>query len=75
MLTCQFIWKDDKEKPIGSSFIGTSPEFEFGLYSMLYMMGKTGSTKILIADEYEVEIVVHPLGKGIGTAYPISKCD
>ena len=38
-------------------------------------MDKLHGVKILIAEEYEVEIVVHPLGKGIGTAYPVSKCD
>lgn len=74
-MTCQFIWKEDQEKPIGSLFVGTSPEFEFGLYTLMFMMDKIGPTPIIINDEYEVEIAVYPLGKGIGTAYPISKCD
>ena len=75
LVTCQFIWKEEKEKPIGSSFIGTSPEFEFALYTLLVMMDRFGGVNLLIADEYEVEVKVYPLGKGIGTAYPVSKCD
>lgn len=75
LVTCQFLWKDEKEKPIGSSFIGTSPEFELAVYTLLVMMDRFGGVNVLIAEEYEVEVKVYPLGKGIGTAYPVSKCD
>jgi len=61
-------------KPIGSSFIGTSPEFEMALYVLLFMLGYTGKVSLMIK-EYEVDIMIYQHGRGIGTAFPISQCD
>ncbi len=62
-------------KPIGSSFVGTSPEFEIALYTLVHLMDQGDKVPLQIAD-YEVEIHCFPHGRyGIGTAYPISKED
>lgn len=71
MITIQFTWSKDSEKPIGSSFIGTSPEFEMAVYSVLRLLG-IKEVDVKIAD-YDVEMHCYPLGYGVGTAYPVSK--
>ena len=74
LVTLQFIWKKDQVKPIGSSFIGTSPEFEMALYTICHLMSNSyrGSRVGIQVAEYEVEILCHKHGMGIGSAYPIS---
>lgn len=75
IVTCQFTWNKSTSKPIGSSFIGTSPEFEFALYTLIHVIDKGDKIKLLLGG-YEVEIHCFPLGReAIGTAYPQSKCD
>ncbi|KAK2183334.1 hypothetical protein NP493_315g03068 [Ridgeia piscesae] len=74
LITLQFVWKDGQEKPIGSSFIGTSPEFEMALYTLVFLAGEHSKVPVLISD-YEVEVVCYRHGRGIGTAYPNSMCD
>jgi len=75
LITLQFMWKKSDTKPIGSSFMGTSPEFEIALYTLVHLMDKGDKVPINIAG-YEVEIHCFPHGRdAIGTAYPMSKCD
>ena len=74
LLSLQFSWKSDT-KPVGSSFIGTSPEFEMALYTVVFFAGKNGKNCIEIED-YDVEIVVHKLGdKKLGSSYPVALAD
>ena len=73
LITLQFTWKGDA-KPIGSSFIGTSPEFELALYTIVFLMQRGSKVRVMV-DSYEVEVVCYRHGDGIGTAYPVSKCD
>ncbi len=44
LLTLQFTWKDAEDgsidlKPVSSSFIGVSPEFEIALYTLCFLAG------------------------------------
>lgn len=57
-------------KPLGSAFFGTSPEFEFSLYSLIYMMGYSHA-KIQVNGMY-INITCFPINynKNIGTCYP-----
>ena len=73
IVTTQFIWKGSDAKPIGSSFLGTSPEFEFALYTVCFLAGRGDKVKLHILD-YDVDIICHRHGFGIGTAFPISDC-
>lgn len=70
LVTLQFKWKDTV-KPLGSSFIGTSPEFEIALYTILYYIGKSGPNQLEI-EEYDVEIVIHFMGDKLGSSYPVA---
>ena len=75
LITLQFMWNKSNTKPIGSSFIGTSPEFEIALYTLLHAMDRGDRVPLCIAG-YDLEIHCFPHGRyGIGTAYPVSKCD
>ncbi|ELU02840.1 hypothetical protein CAPTEDRAFT_76337, partial [Capitella teleta] len=71
LITLQFVWNKMNGKPIGSSFIGTSPEFEIGLYTLIFLMDIGERVMVNMAD-YEVELTVFRLGKGIGSAFPVS---
>lgn len=73
IMTLQFIWNRSSAKPIGSSFIGTSPELEMALYTIMFLMNEEDVlVKIKV---YDVELVCHKHGQGIGTAFPMSKSD
>lgn len=55
---------------MSSCFLGTSPEWEIAIYTILYVLGKFDRLDCQVG-EYEVELDCHPL-KGrncIGTAY------
>jgi len=69
LIMTRFKW-NQKYKAIGSSFIGTSPEFEFALYSLVYMMGYEEITFPL--DGMKVKITCFGINKNkrIGTCYP-----
>ena len=72
-MTLQFTWNKSSGKPIGSSFIGTSPEFEVAIYTVCFLMHQE---KVLVKIKvYDVELTCYRLGKGIGTAFPVSKSD
>lgn len=68
LLSVQFTFKGGQGKPVGGSFIGVSPEFEFALYTVCFLVNRGSQLRLRFAD-MEVEVNVHPLGKGIGTAY------
>ncbi|MBN3303677.1 ENDUC protein, partial [Amia calva] len=70
ILNLQFSWKG-LVKPVGSTFIGVSPEFEFALFTIVFLMSQEKVTKAVVkVDEYLVEFVVSRHGRSIGTSYP-----
>ncbi|KAK1168902.1 poly(U)-specific endoribonuclease-like [Acipenser oxyrinchus oxyrinchus] len=70
VLSLQFSWKG-LVKPVGSSFIGVSPEFEFAVYTIVFMMSQDKVTSAIVrVDEYQLEVVVCRHGRCIGTSYP-----
>jgi len=73
LITLQFTWSKGCGKPIGSSFIGTSPEFELALYTTMFLMRRE-KARVRIKD-YDVELVCYRHGHGIGSAFPMSKSD
>uniref|UniRef100_A0A8C3IMJ2 Uridylate-specific endoribonuclease n=1 Tax=Chrysemys picta bellii TaxID=8478 RepID=A0A8C3IMJ2_CHRPI len=71
VLSLQFSWKG-LVKPVGSTFIGVSPEFEFALYTIIFLQSQEKVTREMVRiEEYELQIVVYRHGKYIGTAYPV----
>ncbi|NXK88384.1 ENDOU endoribonuclease, partial [Formicarius rufipectus] len=71
VLSIQFSWKGSV-KPIGSTFIGVSPEFEFALYTVVFLLSEEGVTRETVRiEEYELQVVVWRHGQHIGTAYPV----
>ncbi|NXU72561.1 ENDUA protein, partial [Oreotrochilus melanogaster] len=71
VLSIQFRWKG-LVKPIGSTFIGVSPEFELAIYTVIFLLAeeKIARERVKI-EEYELQIVVFRHGHHIGTAYPV----
>ncbi|XP_039617576.1 poly(U)-specific endoribonuclease-C [Polypterus senegalus] len=70
VLNLQFSWKG-LVKPVGSSFIGVSPEFEFALFTIIFLKSQDKYTaEIVRVDEYQLEVVVYRHGRYIGTSYP-----
>lgn len=71
LVTIQFAW-EGVLKPVGSSFIGTSPEFELALYTMAFLAGKEQNR--LTVGPYHVLLKCFRIGHGgrvnIGTSYP-----
>lgn len=58
-------------KPIGSSFIGTSPEFELALYTILYFCASGSHTDVSIAGQ-DVILTCFKMGRGaLGTCHPM----
>ncbi|KAM6418509.1 poly(U)-specific endoribonuclease-A-like [Pluvialis apricaria] len=71
VLSIQFSWKGSV-KPIGSTFIGVSPEFEFALYTVIFLLADESVTRETVKiEEYELQMVVCRHGQHIGTAYPV----
>ncbi|XP_069084746.1 poly(U)-specific endoribonuclease-A-like isoform X1 [Pleurodeles waltl] len=71
VLNLQFSWKE-MVKPVGSSFIGVSPEFEFALFTVIFLLSQEKVTKEVVRiEEYELQIIVYRHGRFIGTAYPV----
>ncbi|NXT61814.1 ENDUA protein, partial [Chaetops frenatus] len=71
VLSSQFSWKGSV-KPIGSTFIGVSPEFEFALDTVIFLLSEERVTRETVkTDEYELQMVVWHHGHHIGTAYPV----
>ncbi|XP_053321155.1 poly(U)-specific endoribonuclease-A-like [Spea bombifrons] len=71
VLNLQFSWKH-MVKPVGSSFVGVSPEFEFAVYTIVFLLSGEKITKEVVrVEEYELQVVVNRHGRYIGTAYPV----
>nr|XP_019934254.1 PREDICTED: poly(U)-specific endoribonuclease-C-like [Paralichthys olivaceus] len=70
VLNLQFSWHSIV-KPVGSAFIGTSPEFEMALFTVIFLMNTERSTTVLVnIDQCQMELVVIRHGRSLGTAYP-----
>ncbi|XP_054476237.1 uridylate-specific endoribonuclease C [Anoplopoma fimbria] len=70
VLNLQFSWHG-LVKPVGSAFIGTSPEFEMALFTIVFLMNTERSTTVLVnIDQCQLELVVIRQGRSLGTAYP-----
>ncbi|KAI3371446.1 hypothetical protein L3Q82_024038 [Scortum barcoo] len=70
VLNLQFSWHG-LVKPVGSAFIGTSPEFEMALFTIVFLMSTERSTTVLVnIDQCQMELVVIRNGRSLGTAYP-----
>ncbi|XP_060759292.1 poly(U)-specific endoribonuclease-C-like [Neoarius graeffei] len=70
VVNLQFSWKG-LVKPVGSSFIGVSPEFEVALFTIIFLQSNEHVTNAIVkVDEYLLEIVVYRYGRAIGTSYP-----
>jgi len=71
ILTIQFTW-NGYEKFVGSNFMGVSPEFEFALYTMCFLVGDESNFVELNTgtDYFELEVKVHTMARDkIGTSY------
>ncbi|XP_023262495.1 poly(U)-specific endoribonuclease-C-like [Seriola lalandi dorsalis] len=70
VLNLQFSWHN-LVKPVGSAFIGTSPEFEMALFTIVFLINTDRSTTVLVnIDQCQMELVVIRHGRSLGTAYP-----
>ncbi|XP_053506587.1 uridylate-specific endoribonuclease C-like [Ictalurus furcatus] len=70
VISLQFSWKG-LLKPLGSSFIGVSPEFEVALYTIIFLnRNEQVSNTVVNVDKYLLEVVVCRQGHAIGTSYP-----
>uniref|UniRef100_A0A1A7YK02 Uridylate-specific endoribonuclease n=1 Tax=Iconisemion striatum TaxID=60296 RepID=A0A1A7YK02_9TELE len=70
VLNLQFSWHGVL-KPVGSAFIGTSPEFEMAIFTIIFLMNTDRSTTVLVnIDQCQLELVVVRQGRCLGTAYP-----
>lgn len=56
-------------KPCGSTFVGTSPEFEVALYSILFLCAPNDTTDLNIAGQ-DVIITCYKHGLNLGTSFP-----
>ncbi|XP_028263935.1 uridylate-specific endoribonuclease C [Parambassis ranga] len=70
VLNLQFSWHG-LVKPVGGAFIGTSPEFEMALFTIIFLINTERSTTVLVnIDQCQMELVVIRHGRSLGTAYP-----
>ncbi|XP_053478874.1 uridylate-specific endoribonuclease C [Ictalurus furcatus] len=70
VLNVQFGWHG-LLKPVGSTFIGVSPEFEMAVFTILFLTStEKTSTAVVNMDQYQLELVVNRHGRSIGTSYP-----
>eukprot|EP00548_Thalassiothrix_antarctica_P006006 CAMPEP_0194130756 /NCGR_PEP_ID=MMETSP0152-20130528/1722_1 /TAXON_ID=1049557 /ORGANISM="Thalassiothrix antarctica, Strain L6-D1" /LENGTH=501 /DNA_ID=CAMNT_0038825365 /DNA_START=165 /DNA_END=1670 /DNA_ORIENTATION=- len=75
VLTLQFNW-NGIEKTVGTSFIGTSPEFELALYTMCFVAGEENNAITLDtgSDIFDLNIRCYQMGKDmVGTSFPEAK--
>eukprot|EP00934_Nitzschia_sp_Nitz4_P008490 Nitzschia sp. Nitz4//scaffold166_size90379//56059//57597//NITZ4_005063-RA/size90379-augustus-gene-0.15-mRNA-1//-1//CDS//3329538214//8480//frame0 len=72
VLTLQFSW-NGVEKFVGTSFIGVSPEFEFAVYTLCFLLGEEQNDVVLNTgtDEFQLNIRCYKIaGSRIGTSFP-----
>lgn len=70
VVNVQFTWHG-LLKPVGSAFVGVSPEFEIAIFTILFLSSTEKTTTAVVdLDEYRLEMVMHRHGRSIGTAYP-----
>uniref|UniRef100_A0A7S1Y3M7 EndoU domain-containing protein n=1 Tax=Grammatophora oceanica TaxID=210454 RepID=A0A7S1Y3M7_9STRA len=72
ILTIQFDW-NGVEKSVGTSFIGTSPEFEFALYTTCFLVGQEQNRVTLDTgdDVFDLNIKCFTMARDkIGTSFP-----
>ena len=72
VLTLQFAW-NGVEKAVGTSFMGTSPEFEMALYTTCFLVGgeENHITLDTGVDVFALSIRCYRMGsKQIGTSFP-----
>ncbi|XP_003384369.1 PREDICTED: poly(U)-specific endoribonuclease-like [Amphimedon queenslandica] len=68
LLTIKFTWNKEV-KPFGSTFVGTSPEFEMALYTIMFLCSPEETTDLDIAGQ-NVTITCYKHGLNLGTSYP-----
>ena len=73
ILTLQFLWKG-VPKSVGSSFMGTSPEFEMAIFTLCFLAGEEENVVVINTgegEEYEVKIKCFTMARDkIGTSFP-----
>lgn len=68
LLSVQFVWEGEL-KPVTTIFVGTSPEFEFALYTACFLAGSERNN--LELDGYEVCVRAYRIaGSKVGTVFP-----
>lgn len=68
MLTVRFAWHG-AVKAASTIFVGTSPEFEMALYSLLYLCGGGRERHEVVVGPHRAEIKVYTMGRMLGTCY------
>eukprot|EP00923_Selenidium_pygospionis_P036915 GHVN01064673.1.p1 GENE.GHVN01064673.1~~GHVN01064673.1.p1 ORF type:complete len:384 (-),score=60.31 GHVN01064673.1:334-1485(-) len=74
VLTIQFDWHG-VQKNVGTSFVGTSPEFEFAVYTLCFLCGKESNIVELNTgtDIFGLDIKCYKMATNkIGTCYPVA---
>jgi len=72
VLTLQFFW-NGAEKMVGTTLIGTSPEFDFALYTTCFLLGSDDETITLdtgTGDVFDLTVKCYKHGSNIATTYP-----
>lgn len=76
VLACQLSWKGEI-KPVTTMFIGTTPDFEFALYTLYFLAGEERNTVQM--DGYEIEIRCYRIrskyGDKISSCFPDLKAE
>ncbi|ESO02719.1 hypothetical protein HELRODRAFT_185017 [Helobdella robusta] len=74
MLSLQFVWKRQAGKSFTSIFMGTSPEFELAMYTVVFMMGFRQAPAVHVKN-YNIEVMTYAHGREVGSAFPRSLHD
>lgn len=69
LISLKFKWQNDVKR-LSSMFIGTSPEFEMAVYTVVFLCGHVGDNPLLI-DNHLVNIRMFRHGNHLATAYPV----